>query len=336
MILIIVALLLLGLAQLNLPRTKETQVLDTRIYVNLKEGLVLPSPSPNYLLQIYAHQLYRLLDRCNLADRDAVRKPPDVIKLRGDKVDFVTELFEEALLRTIASWSHDCLRHYGGKVVDLDLATIAKPKLTAALNEVRDKCEIKGIDAALLRIPMLLPNGFSINVKRVGKPNNLFEIAIKSRYCSLKIKVMSYAWSSQVVLRTGPIPMLAEMPISSATIDHYLKLSKINVNIPEVPLVIIPVTEGVIGAYYYHTIVEIEYSRLHAILNSKRTVSYLRYLECLTHQLKSYADWSYRAKLDYEEIHDKEVLSAIKRVEANLANLIRLLEKPLHKGGHGN
>jgi hypothetical protein len=207
-------LLLSGLARLNIPKTKATYVLDARIYVNLKERLVLPSPSPLYLLQSYAYQLYRLLDRCNLADRNAIKRPPDFAELYEGKLDFVTELFEEALLRTIASRSHECLRYYGGKVADRDLAVIVKPRLTAILNEVKDKCGIEGVDITLLRIPMLLPSDFSISVRRVGKPNNLFEIAIRSRYCSLRIKVVSYTWSSQVVIRTGPIPMLDEMPIS--------------------------------------------------------------------------------------------------------------------------
>ncbi len=317
--------LLVGLARLNIPKTKATYVLDARIYVNLKEGLVLPSPSPLYLLQSYAHQLYRLLDRCNLADRNAIRRPPDFTELYGGKLDFITELFEEALLRTIASCSHECLRYYGGRVVDIDLVATVKPRLTAILNEVKDRCGIEGADTTLLRIPMFLPSDFSIDVKKAGRPNNLFEIAIKSRYCSLRIRVMSYAWSSQVVLRISPIPMLDRMPILSATIDYYFKLSKIDTNIPKKIHAVIPMTEGVIAAYHYHTIIEVKYSRLYAILNSRRTVSCLRYLECLVEQLKSHADWSYRAELDYEKAREEKILSSVKNVELNLSNLIEQL-----------
>ena len=80
-----------------------------------------------------------MLDRCNLADRDAVRKPPDVIKLRGDKLDFVTEIFEEALLRTVAGWNYDYLQYYGCKIVDLDLTTIMKPRLLNKIRKTRFK-----------------------------------------------------------------------------------------------------------------------------------------------------------------------------------------------------
>ena len=328
--------LLAGLARLNIPKTKATYVLDARIYVNLKEGLVLPSPSPLYLLQFYAHQLYRLLDRCNLADKNAVRRPPDSAELYGSKLDFITELFEEALLRIIASCSHECLRYYGGRVVDIDLAATVKPRLTAILNEVKDRCGIEGADTALLRIPMLIPSDFSISVRRVGKPNNLLEIAIRGKYCSLRIGVVSYAWSSQVVIRTGPIPMLDEMPILSTTVDHYTELSKIDIDASKTSSASVLVTEGIVSKYCYHVIVEMEYSRLFAILSSERTASCLRYLECLVERLKSYADWSYRAELDYNKIREEEILSTIKRVEANLGNLRELLESSLYRERHGD
>lgn len=180
---------------------------------------MLPSLSEHYLLQSYAYQLYNLLDRCGFVDKDLVKKPPDFSILLKGRRDFVTEIFEEAFLRTITSYSHECLQYYGGKVIDLDLATIVKPRLTVALDKVKDKCRIEGIDATLLRIPMFLPSDFSISLKEVGKPDNLFEIVIKSRYCDLKVKVRSYAWLGQVVLRTEPIPMLDEMPITSASLD---------------------------------------------------------------------------------------------------------------------
>ena len=74
-----------------------------------------------------------------------------------------------------------------------------------------------------------------------------------------------------------------------------------------------------------------KYGRLHALLNSKKTISCVKYLECLANQLKSYTDWSYRAKLDYEKICEEETLSTIKRVETNLDNLIKQLESSPHE-----
>ena len=88
-------------------KKRETLVLD--MYVNLKEEVSISSPSPTYLLQSYAYQLYRLLDRCNLADRDAIKNPLSAVRLHRGKQDFMMELFEESLLRTLVYWSHDCL-----------------------------------------------------------------------------------------------------------------------------------------------------------------------------------------------------------------------------------
>jgi hypothetical protein len=183
---LIIALLAIGLTWLNMPRTKVTYAFDTRIYVNQREGLILPSPSPHYLLQNYAHQLYRLLDKCNLVDRGELKKIPDVAEMIKGKLGLVTTLFEEALLRSITNCSHECLHYHGGKVVDLDLATIVKPRITVTLNNTREKCGIKGADAALLWIPIHLPKSFDVNIEKVGRPGSLFEVTIKSRYCSLK------------------------------------------------------------------------------------------------------------------------------------------------------
>ncbi len=63
-------------------------------------------------------------------------------------------------------------------------------------------------------------------------------------------------------------------------------------------------------------------------------MSCLRYLECLVEQLKNYADWSYRAELDYSKIREEEILSTIKRVEANLSNLIEQLKSCSYKERH--
>lgn len=86
------------------------------------------------------------------------------------------------------------------------------------------------------------------------------------------------------------------------------------------------ISEGVIGRYQYYTLVEVGYSRFYAILNSKKTISCLRYLECLIEHLKEYGDWSYRAKLDYSWIREEKVLLTIKSIEANLSKLIEQLK----------
>jgi hypothetical protein len=151
-----------------------------------------------------------------------------------------------------------------------------------------------------------------------------------------KIRVASYSWSSQIVFRTGPIPMLDEMPITSAVLEYYLKLSGLEVGRHEAqPTIVTPVVEGVIAKYNYHTLVEVSYSRLYAVLLSGRVVSCLRYLECLVEKLREYGDWSYRASLDYNRIREEEILSTIKRVEAKVNDLFEALNKTFLKSNSG-
>ena len=90
-----------------------------------------------------------------------------------------------------------------------------------------------------------------MHVKRGERPDNPFkviEIEIKSIYCSFKIKMISYSWRSQAILRIRPIPMLDRMPISSTTLDHYFKLSKIDVDTIKTLHEIIPNIGGIMDA----------------------------------------------------------------------------------------